>query len=52
MLLRFLKNWTLPSAIALGTVLYLLFARVPALQPAADILGPLFESPSPKWTST
>ena len=44
MLLRFLKNWTLPSAIALGTVLYLLFARVPALQPAADILGPLCET--------
>ena len=44
MLLSFLKNWTLPVAIATGSVLYMLFAFVPALSAAADILGPLCET--------
>ncbi len=44
MLLRFLRNWTLPTAIAVGTFLYLLFSRLPALEPAADVLGPLCET--------
>lgn len=42
-LLRFLKNWTLPVAIVVGTTLYLLFAFTPALAPAADVLGPILE---------
>ena len=41
---RFLKNWTLPVAIALGSVLYLLFAYLPALEPAALVLGPICET--------
>ena len=42
-LLRFLKNWTLPVAIVVGTTLYLLFAFTPALASAADVLGPILE---------
>lgn len=44
MLMHFLKNWTLPVAIAVGTLLYLLFASVPQLEPAADVLGPACET--------
>ena len=40
----FLKNWTLPSAITAGTLLYLLFAYVPELDEASAVLGPLMES--------
>lgn len=43
-LLRFLKNWTLPVAIVVGTTGYLLFALVPALVPAGNVLGPVCES--------
>lgn len=42
-MLRFLKNWTLPVAIATGTLFYLFFALVPALDNAATALGPVFE---------
>lgn len=42
-MLRFLKNWTLPVAIMVGTALYLLFANVTALESAANVLGPLCE---------
>ena len=42
-LIQFIKEWTLPSAIVTGTVLYLLFALVPALSPAASILGPVID---------
>ncbi len=44
MLIRFIKNWTLPLAIAVGTCLYLLFANVGALQPSAAVLGPVCET--------
>ena len=47
-LLTFLKNWTLPTAIAVGTVCYLTFYWVPqldalgnALSPVVDVLFPL-----------
>ena len=40
----FLKNWTLPSAITAGTLLYLIFAYVPELDDASAALGPLMES--------
>ena len=43
-LLRFLKNWTLPVAIAVGTVCYLLFALTPSLDAAGDALLPFFET--------
>lgn len=41
---QFLKDWTLPVAIILGSALYLLFAYVPALEPAALMLGPVCET--------
>ncbi len=41
---HFLKNWTLPVAIAVGTVSYLLFAYVPTLDAAGDALLPFFET--------
>ena len=43
-LLSFIKNWTLPVAIAVGTVFYLLFASVPILDGAASVLGPVCET--------
>lgn len=43
-LLSFVRNWTLPVAIAAGSLLYLLFAHVPALGPAASVLGPACEA--------
>ncbi len=42
-LLTFLKNWTLPVAIAVGTAAYLVFAHVPALDEAGNQLGRLFD---------
>ena len=42
-IISFVKQWTLPCAIGLGTLLYLLFAYVPALGPAAEVFGPLFD---------
>lgn len=43
-IIRFLKDWTLPTAIALGTVCYLTFRWVPALDEAGDWLGPVFDT--------
>lgn len=42
-IIQFLKDWTLPSAIVTGTVLYLVFANVPALDSAARFFDPIFE---------
>lgn len=42
-MLRFLKNWTLPVAITIGTTLYLLFAFIPQLDAAACAFGSLFD---------
>lgn len=44
LIIQFLKNWTLPSAIVTGTVLYLLFANVPALDAAARFFDPVFDT--------
>lgn len=41
---QFLKDWTLPVAIVLGSALYLLFACLPPLEPAALALGPVCET--------
>lgn len=41
---QFLKDWTLPVAIILGSALYLLFAYVPSLESTALILGPVCET--------
>lgn len=43
-MLSFLKNWTLPVAITVGTIAYLVFAFVPALDTAGDVLCPFFET--------
>ena len=32
--MKFLKNWTLPLAMLIGTLAYLLFAKLPLLAPA------------------
>ena len=41
---RFLKDWTLPVAMATGTVFYLLFAFIPALDGAAAFFDPIFDT--------
>ena len=41
---QFLKDWTLPVAILLGSALYLLFAYLPPLEAAALTLGPICET--------
>lgn len=41
-MLQFLKNWTLPTAICVGTVCYLLFAHVEALSGAATAMSGFF----------
>ena len=42
--ISFLKNWTLPVAIALGTIVYLLFYWVPFLDAAGDSLGQVVDA--------
>jgi len=39
-LLRFIKNWTLPCAMAAGAAIYFLFGYTPALQPVARLYAP------------
>ena len=41
---QFLKDWTLPVAIAVGTVVYLLFYFVPFLDGAGDALGQVVDA--------
>ena len=43
-MLRFLRNWTLPVAITVGTLSYLLFYLTPALDGAGDVLGRIFDT--------
>ena len=43
-IIRFLKDWTLPVAIAVGTVVYLLFYLVPFLDGAGDALGEVVDT--------
>lgn len=42
-LIQFIKDWTLPVAIAIGSTCYLLFYLVPGLDAAGDTLGPVFD---------
>ena len=42
-LLRFVKDWTLPVAMGMGTFIYLVFAFVPALDGAARFFSPLMD---------
>lgn len=41
---RFLKNWTLPVSMVIGVTAYLIFAYTPALDAAAERLGPVMEA--------
>lgn len=43
-IIKFLKDWTLPSAIVMGTVLYFIFASIPALDSAANFFNPVFDT--------
>ena len=40
---RFLKDWTLPVAIAVGSIFYLIFLWVPALDEIGNELGPIID---------
>ncbi|MBR1652168.1 MAG: transporter [Alloprevotella sp.] len=40
----FLKNFTLPIAMAVGSVVYLVFALVPQLERAAEFFNPVFDT--------
>ena len=42
-MITFLKNWTLPVAIVLGTLIYLVFAFVPWLDTTGDLLFPVID---------
>lgn len=42
--MRFLKDWTLPVAIAAGTVAYLTFYWVPQLDAVGNTLGPVIDT--------
>jgi BASS family bile acid:Na+ symporter len=44
MIKQFLKNWTLPCAIAIGTIVYLIFYWVPQLDAAGDALGKVVDT--------
>ena len=46
-IVRFLKDWTLPVAIITGTVLYLVFAYVPALDEASKFFAPICKTGLP-----
>lgn len=41
---RFLKDWTLPVAIAVGTIVYLVFYWVPQLDAAGEVLGEVVDT--------
>lgn len=41
--IRFVKEWTLPVAMSVGTVAYLVFYSVPQLDAAGDRLGPVLD---------
>jgi len=43
-IVRFIKDWTLPVAMVVGSVVYLLFAGVEQLEGAASFFGPVFET--------
>ena len=42
-IIRFIKDWTLPVAMTVGTVVYLVFYYVPQLDAAGDRLGPVLD---------
>lgn len=42
-IIRFVKEWTLPVAMTVGTVVYLVFYYVPQLEAAGNCLGPVLD---------
>jgi len=48
-MIRIIKDWTLLVAIATGSLLYLLFAYVEALDGASRLLGPFFDAILPMF---
>lgn len=42
--IKFIKNWTLPVAMATGAIIYLLFANIPELEPIADLYAPMSDT--------
>jgi BASS family bile acid:Na+ symporter len=48
-LIRFVKDWTLPVAMGLGTAIYLFFASVPQLDGAATFFAPVFDTILPSF---
>ena len=50
-IIDFLKNWTLPSAIVSGTVIYLIFYWVRALDPVSAVMEPIFDTILPLFMS-
>ena len=41
-ILRFLKDWTLPVSMSIGTIVYLFFAMTPQLESASRFFEPIF----------
>ena len=50
-IITFLKNWTLPSAIVSGTVIYLIFYWIPTLDPVSEVMEPIFDTILPLFMS-
>ena len=48
-IVRFIKDWTLPVAMSLGAVLYLIFAFTPQLEEAAIFFDPIFDAILPMF---
>lgn len=43
-MIKFLKNWTLPVAMVMGTIIYLLFANVEVLEPISKVYAPMSDT--------
>ncbi len=48
-IVRFIKNWTLPLAMGLGALTYLVFAFVPALDEASRFFAPICDAIMPMF---
>ena len=46
-IIRFVKNWTLPVAIAVGSLVYLIFYWVPQLDTVGSTMGPVIDTVFP-----
>ena len=46
-MIRFIKDWTLPVSIVTGTLLYLVFAFIPALDGVANFFAPVLDTVLP-----